>query len=242
MLSFLLRRIASTVPVLVIVALIVFLMLRLAPGDPAAQIVGDSASSADIERVRAQLGLDAVAAGAVRQLVGRAAAGRSRRIVLPQAERRAPDRTAPRADAVAGRADPGDDGADRRAARRPRRLAPRRLARSRADGLLGARLLDPVLRHRLSADLAGLAQARLAAGAGLFAPRRRAVAVARAPAAAGDHAVDHLRRADRARHPRRGARGAGRGLHPHRARQGRAASCACWCAMRWPTPRCRSSP
>jgi peptide/nickel transport system permease protein len=57
MLSFLLRRIASTVPVLVIVALIVFLMLRLAPGDPAAQIVGDSASSADIERVRAQLGL-----------------------------------------------------------------------------------------------------------------------------------------------------------------------------------------
>jgi peptide/nickel transport system permease protein len=57
MLSFLLRRIASTVPVLVIVALIVFLMLRLAPGDPAAQIVGDSASGADIERVRAQLGL-----------------------------------------------------------------------------------------------------------------------------------------------------------------------------------------
>lgn len=58
MLSFLLRRIVSTVPVLVIVALIVFLMTRLAPGDPAAILVGDSASLADIERIRARLGLD----------------------------------------------------------------------------------------------------------------------------------------------------------------------------------------
>ncbi|HEY0878148.1 MAG TPA: ABC transporter permease [Zeimonas sp.] len=58
MLSFLLRRIASTIPVLVIVALIVFGMTRLAPGDPAALLVGDSASLADIERVRTQLGLD----------------------------------------------------------------------------------------------------------------------------------------------------------------------------------------
>jgi len=55
----LVRRILATVPVLVIVALIVFLMLRLAPGDPAAVIVGNSGTSADIARVRAQLGLDA---------------------------------------------------------------------------------------------------------------------------------------------------------------------------------------
>ena len=58
MLTFLLRRVLSTVPVLVIVALIVFLMTRLAPGDPAAIMVGDSASLAQIEQVRAQLGLD----------------------------------------------------------------------------------------------------------------------------------------------------------------------------------------
>ena len=58
MLSFLLRRIVSTLPVLVIVALIVFLMTRLGPGDPAAIMVGDSATLADIARVRAQLGLD----------------------------------------------------------------------------------------------------------------------------------------------------------------------------------------
>lgn len=58
MLSFLLRRIVSTLPVLVIVALIVFLMTRLAPGDPAALMVGDNASTAAIEQVRTQLGLD----------------------------------------------------------------------------------------------------------------------------------------------------------------------------------------
>lgn len=58
MLTFLLRRVVATVPVLVIVALIVFLMTRLAPGDPAALIVGDTGTSADIARVRATLGLD----------------------------------------------------------------------------------------------------------------------------------------------------------------------------------------
>src|SRR5437868_917452 len=58
MLFFLFRRIAATVPVLVIVALIVFLMLRLAPGDPAAAILGDNASSAAIQSVRTQLGLE----------------------------------------------------------------------------------------------------------------------------------------------------------------------------------------
>ncbi|WP_332814908.1 ABC transporter permease [Ramlibacter sp.] len=58
MLAFVLRRIAATVPVLVIVALIVFLMLRLAPGDPAAAILGDYASSDAIKSVRARLGLE----------------------------------------------------------------------------------------------------------------------------------------------------------------------------------------
>ena len=58
MLGVLIRRLFSTVPVLFVVALIVFLMLRLAPGDPAAAIVGDAATSENIDRVRAQLGLD----------------------------------------------------------------------------------------------------------------------------------------------------------------------------------------
>ncbi len=59
MLNFLLRRGLATVPVLLIVAVIVFLLLRMTPGDPAAAIAGDSASALDIERIRAQLGLNA---------------------------------------------------------------------------------------------------------------------------------------------------------------------------------------
>ncbi len=58
MLGFILRRVASTVPVLLVVALIVFLMTRLAPGDPAAAIVGSGGTAQDIARVRATLGLD----------------------------------------------------------------------------------------------------------------------------------------------------------------------------------------
>lgn len=55
---FILRRVLATIPVLVVVALIVFLMLRLAPGDPAASIVGANGSAEDVMRVREQLGLN----------------------------------------------------------------------------------------------------------------------------------------------------------------------------------------
>ncbi|MBK5355962.1 ABC transporter permease [Pseudomonas sp. TH41] len=58
MLFFLFRRVLSTLPVLVIVGLIVFMILRLTPGDPAAALVGDNGTSADIALVRANLGLD----------------------------------------------------------------------------------------------------------------------------------------------------------------------------------------
>jgi peptide/nickel transport system permease protein len=58
MLSYILRRIAATVPVMAIVALFVFSLLYIAPGDPAAVIAGDQASAADIERIRQGLGLD----------------------------------------------------------------------------------------------------------------------------------------------------------------------------------------
>ncbi len=58
MLAFFLRRVLSTIPVLAIVALIVFFMLRLAPGDPAAAIVGNSGTVDDIALVRTALGLN----------------------------------------------------------------------------------------------------------------------------------------------------------------------------------------
>ncbi len=58
MLGYILRRLLATIPVLLIVAVLVFLMLRLTPGDPAAVIAGDNATSEQIARIRTQLGLD----------------------------------------------------------------------------------------------------------------------------------------------------------------------------------------
>ena len=58
MFFFIIKRIAATIPVMAVVALFVFLMLRLSPGDPAAVIAGDYASPEDIAKIRTQLGLD----------------------------------------------------------------------------------------------------------------------------------------------------------------------------------------
>ena len=52
------QRILATLPVMAVVALIVFLLIHLSPGDPAALIAGDLASTDDIARLRSSLGLD----------------------------------------------------------------------------------------------------------------------------------------------------------------------------------------
>src|SRR6202166_4295197 len=58
MVSYILRRILSTLPVMAIVALFVFSLLYISPGDPAVMIAGDQASPADVEHIRQSLGLD----------------------------------------------------------------------------------------------------------------------------------------------------------------------------------------
>ena len=58
MLAHIVRRIMATIPVMAIVALFVFSLLYIAPGDPAAVIAGDQASPEDIEKIRKGLGLD----------------------------------------------------------------------------------------------------------------------------------------------------------------------------------------
>jgi peptide/nickel transport system permease protein len=58
MLAYAARRILATIPVMLVVAFFVFSLLYLAPGDPAAIIAGDQASPADVDRIRASLGLD----------------------------------------------------------------------------------------------------------------------------------------------------------------------------------------
>ena len=58
MLNYIIRRVLATIPVMGIVALLVFSLLYIAPGDPAAIIAGDQATPADVERIRESLGLD----------------------------------------------------------------------------------------------------------------------------------------------------------------------------------------
>ncbi len=58
MLAFLARRLLSTIPVLLIVSVLVFLMLRLTPGDPASILAGDQATTEQVAQIRANLGLD----------------------------------------------------------------------------------------------------------------------------------------------------------------------------------------
>jgi peptide/nickel transport system permease protein len=58
MFAFVVRRLMALVPVLLVVSLVVFLMLRLAPGDPAAVIAGNNATEQDIAKIRSELGLD----------------------------------------------------------------------------------------------------------------------------------------------------------------------------------------
>lgn len=56
--GYLLHRILSTLPVMGVVAVVVFLLIHLSPGDPAALIAGDLATEDDIARLREALGLN----------------------------------------------------------------------------------------------------------------------------------------------------------------------------------------
>ena len=56
--AYFLRRILAAIPVMGVVAVFVFLLLRLTPGDPAAIIAGDMATAEQLAKIRAALGLD----------------------------------------------------------------------------------------------------------------------------------------------------------------------------------------
>ena len=58
MLRFLGQRLLLMIPTIVVPLVLVFLLLRLAPGDPAAQILGDQASPGEIAALRSEMGLD----------------------------------------------------------------------------------------------------------------------------------------------------------------------------------------
>jgi len=56
--AYVIRRLLYVIPVLFIVSLISFSLMQLVPGDPAIVVAGLSASPAEVERVREQLGLN----------------------------------------------------------------------------------------------------------------------------------------------------------------------------------------
>ncbi len=58
MYGYLFRRLLGTIPVMLVVAIFIFLMLRLTPSDPAAIIAGDNATTEQVAQIRSQLGLD----------------------------------------------------------------------------------------------------------------------------------------------------------------------------------------
>ena len=55
---YIVRRLLATIPVMTVVAVVVFMLLRLTTGDPAAIIAGDSATAQDVAAIRNRLGLD----------------------------------------------------------------------------------------------------------------------------------------------------------------------------------------
>jgi peptide/nickel transport system permease protein len=58
MILFFIQRLLSAIPVVVIVAIIIFSLLYVAPGDPAVFLAGEHASLEDVQRIRVALGLD----------------------------------------------------------------------------------------------------------------------------------------------------------------------------------------
>jgi peptide/nickel transport system permease protein len=58
MVGYIVQRILAAIPVMGFVALFVFLLLRLTPGDPAAILAGDTATPEQLERIRESLGLN----------------------------------------------------------------------------------------------------------------------------------------------------------------------------------------
>ena len=52
------RRLLQPVPALLFILIVVFILVRLLPGDPSSAILGDRALDADVERINRELGLD----------------------------------------------------------------------------------------------------------------------------------------------------------------------------------------
>ena len=133
MLAFIVRRLLSTVLVMAIVAVFIFLLLHLSPGDPAAIIVGDNATQVQIDAVRKQLGLDDPLAVQFVRWIGGVLSGDLGVSIFSHEPVEQADRPAHRADRVAGDHHAAAGGRHRGVVRGARRLEGRDVGRPRAS-------------------------------------------------------------------------------------------------------------
>ena len=157
MLRYTVNRVLLMIPTLLGVAVLVFFMLRVVPGDVVeVKLRGDggSVSQETIELERKRLGLDKPLIDAVRRLDGRPGDARFRQVDVDRAAGDRGDRAAPRI--VAAGRDHGDDhrGADRDSAGHDGGAVPRHLDRLRRADRHHRRAVDPVVlvRHADHAD------------------------------------------------------------------------------------------
>ena len=151
--NYVLRRLAATLPVMAVVAVVVFLLIHLSPGDPAALIAGDLATTDDIDRLRVALGLDKPLPVQFVGWVGRILSGDLGTSIFTNVP--VTQLLAQRLEPTLSIAVADDDarGAALGAARHARRAPRRPLDRPRGDAVLGARLLGAGVPGRLPADV-----------------------------------------------------------------------------------------
>ena len=181
MLGYLLRRILAAIPVMGVVALFVFLLLRLTPGDPAAILAGDNATPEQLERIRTSLGLNEPLYTQFFTWIGKLLHGDlgvSLISNVPVLKMISHARRAVDLDRALHH-HPRHPG--RGAARRDRGVEARHLDRPLRDGIVGGRLLGPGVRDRLRPDPDLCDRSALGAGAGL--PQHHARASARSSSA-----------------------------------------------------------
>ena len=166
MLGYLLRRVLAAIPVMGVVALFVFLLLRLTPGDPAAILAGDNATPEQLERIRTSLGLNEPLYEQFFTWIGKLLHGDlgvsliSNVPVLKMIGQRVEPSIIYRA------VDHHPVHRCRGAARRDRGLEARHLDRPLRDGIVGSRFLGAGVRDRLCPDPGLRDRPALAAGAG----------------------------------------------------------------------------
>ena len=233
MLGYLLRRVLAAIPVMAVVALFVFLLLRLTPGDPAAILAGDNATPEQLERIRISLGLNEPLYIAVLHL------GRQVSCMAISASRSSSN--VPVLKMIGQRIEPSIAVAIATIMLSVLVAVPLGVIAAWKQGTLIDRFvmglsvvgfLGPGVRDRLCPDPDFRHRPALASGAGISKHRRRLRTVLRAAGPADGRAVLHLCRADRAHDPRLDAGCAGRGLCADRARQGHRRRPACCSAMR----------